>query len=121
MHHPFFSSGKHGGEKPIRPLVEALYDAGAEIMLAGHEHNYERFAPQTAQGAPDPQRGIRQFIVGTGGREHRKLRRPKPNSEVRDSTSFGVLKLTLHPDSYDWEFLPVEGDPFLDSGSGKCH
>jgi hypothetical protein len=121
LHHPLFSSGKHGGEKPIRPLVEALYEAGTEVMLAGHEHNYERFAPQTPLGAADPQRGIRQFIVGTGGREHRKLRSPKPNSEERDGTSFGLLKLSLQPDGYEWEFLPVEGAAFRDSGSGTCH
>jgi hypothetical protein len=121
MHHPLFSSGKHGGEKAIRPLGDLLYQSGVEIMLAGHEHNYERFAPQTPQGIADPHRGIRQFIVGTGGREHRKLKRPKPNSEARDSTSFGVLKLSLHPDSYDWEFLPVPGGKFQDSGSGQCH
>jgi len=121
MHHPLFSSGKHRGETEIRPLVEALYEAGAEVMLAGHEHNYERFAPQTPLGDFEPSRGIRQFIVGTGGRERRKIRRTAPHSEVRDRSTYGVLKLSLHPDSYDWEFLPVAGGEFRDSGSGKCH
>jgi hypothetical protein len=121
MHHPLFSSGKHRGETEIRPLVEALYDAGAEIMLAGHEHNYERFAPQTPLGGFEPSRGIRQFVVGTGGRERRKFRKTAPHSEVRDRSTYGVLKLSLHPDSYDWEFLPIEGGAFRDSGSGMCH
>jgi hypothetical protein len=121
MHHPLFSSGKHGAERSIRPLVEVLYGAGADVMLAGHEHDYERFAPQTPQGMADPERGIRQFVVGTGGREHRRIGRPQPNSEIRDSSSFGVLKLMLHPGSYDWEFIPVEGSEFRDSGHGKCH
>lgn len=121
MHHPLFSSGKHRGETEIRPLVEALYEAGAEVMLAGHDHNYERFAPQTPLGDFDPGRGIRQFVVGTGGRERRRLRRAAPHSEVRDRSTYGVLKLSLHPDSYDWEFIPIEGGEFHDSGSGKCH
>jgi hypothetical protein len=121
MHHPLFSSGKHRGETEIRPLVEALYEAGVEVMLGGHEHNYERFAPQTPPGDFEPSRGIRQFVVGTGGRERRKLRRTAPHSEVRDRSTYGVLKLSLHPDSYDWEFLPIEGGEFRDSGSGKCH
>jgi Calcineurin-like phosphoesterase len=121
MHHPLFSSGKHRGETAIRPLVEVLHNAGAELILSGHEHDYERFAPQTPQGDFEPSRGIRQFIVGTGGREHRKFHRTAPHSEVRDRSSFGVLKLSLHPDSYDWDFLPVEGGAFWDSGSGKCY
>lgn len=121
MHHPLFSSGKHRGETEIRPLVEALYEAGAEVMLAGHEHNYERFAPQTPLGGFEPSRGIRQFVVGTGGRERRKFRKAVPHSEVRDRSTYGVLKLSLHPDSYDWEFIPIEGGAFRDSGSEKCH
>ncbi len=121
MHHPLFSSGMHRGETAIRPLVQALYNSGAEVMLAGHEHEYERFAPQTPRGDFEPTRGIRQFIVGTGGREHRKFRKTAPHSEVRDRSSFGVLKLSLHPDSYDWEFLPEEDGEFRDAGSGQCH
>jgi hypothetical protein len=121
MHHPFFSSGRHGPSPELRPLVSLLYEAGVELMLAGHEHNYERFAPQAPDGRLDAERGIRQFIVGTGGREHRRLRSPKPNSEVRDNTSFGVLRLDLHPNSFEWEFVPVEGAPFRDSGGGRCH
>ena len=83
--------------------------------------SYERFAPQDPAGNPDAERGIRQFIVGTGGREHRRIRDAIPNSVVRDRSSFGVLKLTLKPESYDWEFLPTEGDSFQDSGSAVCH
>jgi hypothetical protein len=121
MHHPLFSSGKHRGETAIRPLVEALYDAGADVMLSGHEHNYERFAPQTPRGDFEPARGIRQFVVGTGGRERRKLRKTAPHSEVRDRSTYGVLRLNLHPGSYDWEFVPIAGGEFRDSGHGACH
>ena len=90
-------------------------------MLSGHEHNYERFAPQDPSGAPDPQRGIREFVVGTGGESHYPFGSPLPTSEVRNAETFGVLKLTLHPTSYDWVFVPVAGETFTDSGSGACH
>jgi len=120
-HHPLFSSGKHGGKKGMRPVFKTLYDFDVDVVLAGHEHNYERFAPQDPDGLLDPDRGVRQFVVGTGGREHRRLKQPKPNSEVRENATFGVLKLMLHPESYDWEFIPVAGASFVDSGSTKCH
>jgi hypothetical protein len=121
-HHPRFSSGaEHGDDPEVRDLWKALTDAGADLVLAGHEHVYERFAPQTADGKADPEHGLRQITVGTGGRELYAWGRIKPNSEVRDNKTFGVIKLTLHPDSYDWEFLPVDGETFTDSGSAKCH
>ncbi len=121
FHHPLFTSGKHGPQKKLKPIYQVLYDHGVELVLSGHDHNYERFAPQTPDGKLDRERGIRQFVVGTGGREHRKIRRQAPNSEVRDRSSFGVLKLTLKPDRYDWEFLPVDGAAFQDAGTGMCH
>lgn len=120
-HHPMFSSGKHGDEDDIRPLFELLYNSNADLLLGGHDHNYERFAPQDPQGRRDDERGIRQFVVGTGGREHRRVGRPSANSEVIDSTSYGVLKLTLREGEYDWQFVPIEGDSFTDAGIGKCH
>ena len=106
----------------MRPIFQTFYDYGVDVVLNGHEHNYERFAPQDAQGIRDNARGIRQFIVGTGGRELRALKKPKqPNTQVRDNTSYGVLKLTLHSNRYEWEFIPVAGDTFRDSGSNQCH
>lgn len=121
-HNPRFSSGgEHGDDPTVHDLWQALNDAGAEFVLAGHEHVYERFAPQTADGKADPENGLRQFTVGTGGRELYAWGRTKPNSEVRDNKTFGVLELTLHPDSYDWKFLPIEGETFTDGGSAKCH
>lgn len=121
-HHPRFSSGaEHGDDPTVRDLWKALTDAGADLVVAGHEHVYERFAPQTADGEADPRRGLRAFTVGTGGRELYAWGRIRPNSEIRDNKTFGVLKLTLHPDSYDWEFLPVEGGTFTDIGTAKCH
>jgi acid phosphatase type 7 len=122
MHHPRFSSGvKHGSTPSLEPLWEALYEAGAEVILSGHEHNYERFAPQDPGGEADPQGGIRQFVVGSGGKSHYPILDPLPNSEVHNDESYGVLKLTLHPKSYEWRFLPAAGGEFTDSGEDKCH
>jgi len=123
FHHPVFSSGKvHNGiNTTMKPGWAALYAAGADVVVNGHSHNYERFAPQTANGVADPEQGIRQFIVGTGGGAIHAFGTIQPNSEVRNSGTFGVLKLTLHPSSYDWKFEHVAGKTFTDSGSGQCH
>jgi len=121
-HKPLFSSGSaHGNDLTMKPLWDALYEANADVVVNGHDHDYERFAPQTPDGAPDPGRGIREFVVGTGGKSHRPFSEPKTNSEVRDATAFGVLKLKLKSKSYDWQFIPEEGKTFTDSGSGACH
>ena len=119
-HAPRFYSGatslKYGD------LWNDLYAAGADIVLNGHVHNYERLAAQDPSGAADPDRGIREFVVGTGGGSHAAFPSViQPNSEVRDASTFGVLKLTLHPTSYDWSFEPEAGKTFTDSGSGTCH
>ena len=123
-HHPRFSSGKYGDSQEVVPFWRALYDAGADLVLAGHDHAYERFAPQDPMGLPDAARGLRQIVAGTGGKGHYPIRRRAPNSEVRDDTAFGVLKLTLRPEGYSWEFVPVRdaaGKGFSDSGSAACH
>jgi hypothetical protein len=122
-HHPLFSSGKeHGNDPEIKPFWEDLYAANADVVINGHDHDYERFAPQDPDGKVDTARGIREFVVGSGGKNsHRTFGDAKPNSEVRNSDTFGVLKLTLHAKSYDWEFIPEEGKNFRDSGSGTCH
>jgi hypothetical protein len=122
-HHPRFTSGvMYGNSRSTEPLWRALYDAGAEIVISAHEHNYERFAPQTPTGAADPAAGIREFIVGTGGAGlYDDQHTPAPNSEVFEGTTYGVLKLTLSPGAYAWEFVPVAGESFTDSGSGTCH
>jgi hypothetical protein len=119
-HHPRFSSGEHGDDKSMRDIWQALYEAGADVVLSGHDHDYERFALQDADSKADP-KGIRQFVVGTGGRELYKWEHGDPDSEVKNNQTFGVLKLTLHADGYDWEFIPVEGQTFTDKGSAKCH
>ena len=90
-------------------------------MLVGHEHLYERFGPQTPTGAADAARGIRQFTVGTGGKSHYPFGTPIANSQVRNSDTFGVLKLTLNAGSYDWQFVPEAGKTFTDTGSASCH
>jgi acid phosphatase type 7 len=121
-HRARFSSGaNHGSDAGVGPFWQALYDAGADVVLAGHEHTYERFAPQAPNGTADPARGIRQFVVGTGGMAHHSFGAPLANSEVRNSDSYGVLKLILGASSYGWRFVPEAGATFSDSGSGACH
>jgi hypothetical protein len=121
-HVPLFSSGdEHGNAPAMKPFWDDLYAAGADVVLNGHDHDYERFAPQNPDGAADPARGIREFVVGTGGKNQRGFRTPSAASEVRSNSTFGVLKMTLHAHGYDWKFVPVAGGQFSDSGSGKCH
>jgi hypothetical protein len=120
-HHPRFSSGKHGNLATLRPLWQALYDHGADVVLAGHEHDYERFAPQTPAGKLDRRRGIRQFVVGTGGRSLTPVAEPLPLSEKVETSTRGVLALTLRPKSYSWRFVPEPGKSFHDAGWSTCH
>ena len=118
-HKPRWSSGDHGSGASA-PLFQAIYDYGVDIVLSGHDHDYERFAPQSPQGVLEYDRGVRQFIVGTGGDTHRGWESSAPNSEVKDADTWGVLKLTLNPTSYDWEFIPIAGQTFTDKGSANC-
>ena len=123
FHHPMFSSGPHGVLPPMPVVTEfwkVLYAAGVDVVISAHDHIYERFAPQSPDGAPDSQYGIRQFIVGTGGAPVTQPVRRMANSETVLST-FGVLRLTLSSQSYRWEFLSTEGGAVLDSGTGDCH
>jgi hypothetical protein len=119
-HIPLFSSGGRASAN-TKSFWDQLYAAGAEIVLTGHDHIYERFAPQTPAGAADPARGIREWVVGTGGANHTSLATTFANSEVRNASTYGVLKLTLHATSYDWRFVPIAGSSFSDSGTGSCH
>jgi calcineurin-like phosphoesterase family protein len=119
-HHPTFSSGSHGSDSRTRPFWDALYAAHADLVLVGHDHTYERFARQTPSGQWDGVRGIREFVVGTGGKSHYGFDSPIANSQVRNDDTFGVLKLTLHAYSYDWRFVPEAGKTFTDSGSRTC-
>jgi hypothetical protein len=126
-HHPRFTSGlwhNDGAETAkIQPAWDVLYAYGVDVVLVGHEHNYERFAPQTPTGEADPVWGIRQFVVGSGGESNYPLDTlgTAPNSEVFHTRAPGVLKLELHPDRYDWQFISLPGRNFSDSGSGVCH
>src|SRR5918992_5562750 len=122
FHHPLFASGEeHSSSPEVKPLWEALYAADADVVLNGHEHNYERFAPQDGEGEADPERGIREFVVGTGGNGRYPILDPIANSEVHNDDAYGVLQLTLRPNAYGWEFVPVAGAGFTDSGSERCH
>ena len=120
-HHPRFSAGgQHGSQAFVQTFWDALYEAGADVVLGAHDHNYQRFAPQTPAGQADPARGIRQFVVGTGGAPLHPLGKTIANLE-RQAAVHGVLELRLRPNGYDWEFVPVPGARFRDSGSGRCH
>jgi len=123
-HHSLFSSGilpSHALHPELRAFWRDLYRAHADLVLAGHEHSYERFAPQTPDGELDEKNGIRQIVVGTGGKSHTMLGFATANSEVRNSDTFGVLRLTLSSKRYRWEFVPQAGMTFTDSGEGTCH
>jgi hypothetical protein len=122
FHKPLFSSGgAHGDDLQFKAFWEAFYQAHADVIVNGHDHDYERFAPQDPNGQVDPARGIREFVAGTGGKNHRPFGAPHANSEVRNADAFGVLKLTLRAKGYDWQFVPEAGKTFTDSGSGVCH
>ena len=123
FHKPLFSSGgKHRNDLTVKPLWDALYGGGADVVVSGHDHDYERFAPQTSEAKADAARGIREFVAGTGGKNHRRFGLlAHANSEVRNADTFGVLKLALKPGKYAWEFVPVDGGTFRDSGEGTCH
>jgi hypothetical protein len=123
-HLPVFSSGPHGNEKQttrhMLDVWQLLYEFGADVIVNGHDHIYERFAPQDPKGKLDP-KGIRQFVVGTGGAGAYEFRKVLPNSEVRSNKSYGVLKLTLRPTEYTWEFVSGAGEQLQDIGTGQCN
>jgi hypothetical protein len=118
-HKPLYTSGSHPGEVTVRPLFDALYQAGAEVVLSAHNHNYERFAPQDADGNLQA-RGTRQFVVGTGGAQLVDFVTVQPNSKLRYVAGWGVLRMTLSPRKYAWNFLPLAGTTPVDSGSANC-
>jgi hypothetical protein len=118
-HHPLFSSGPHGPDPAVTPFWRLLRADGADIVLNGHDHLYERFRRQDPTGARDAA-GIREFVVGTGGEELYWIGQAQPNSEVRNTDAFGVLRLTLRDGAYDWSFEPALGASFTDSGSDAC-
>jgi acid phosphatase type 7 len=119
-HTPLFSSRSGGTNPEMLPIVQALDDAEAEVIINGNDHFYERFLPQDPEGGEDDD-GIVQFTIGTGGRSLDEFLGPSPNSATRYNESFGVLALSLYPGGYDYEFVTPEGTPFTDAGSGVCH
>ena len=119
-HVPVFSSGAHGSKPDMLEVWELLYESGVEVVVNGHDHDYERFAPQDPKGQFDPERGIRQFVVGTGGAGVYRFKETAKNSEVRQWQSYGVIKFSLYPGRYDWEFITAKGQPFEDKGSAQC-
>jgi 3',5'-cyclic AMP phosphodiesterase CpdA len=121
-HRPLFTSGTvHTGDPRMRPFFRILYEAGADVVLTGHSHQYERFAPQSPNGTLNRRRGIRQFVTGTGGADTPYgFGPPAPNSEARYS-GYGVLRLRLYADGYDFAFIPIAGETWTDAGSGVCH
>ena len=120
-HHPRFASGQYSDNSSYQPFWQLLYADGAEIVLNGHDHNYQRYAPMTPSGSKDVVRGIREFVVGTGGKSRYTVDPSGTNREVANDSTYGVIKLTLRPNGYDWRFVPEAGKTFTDSGSGSCH
>ncbi|MDP9184680.1 MAG: metallophosphoesterase, partial [Actinomycetota bacterium] len=122
-HQPYWTSGAtHAPYSGVRDYIQLLYDAGVDVLLQAHNHQYERFAPQNPQSQRDDAEGIEAFVVGTGGHSFYGFNStPAPNSLVRNADTFGVLKLTLHPTSADYAFQPIAGETFTDSGSRSCH
>lgn len=120
-HHPVFSSGGHGSSERMLDAWKMLVAADADLVLVGHDHDYERFAPQDGDGNRDDRRGIREFVVGTGGAHLTPFRFRKPNSEVSNNSTIGVLKLSLKELGYEWEFVPTTADGFTDHGAALCH
>jgi len=120
-HHPAFSSGGHGSNDNMKPIWKMLAQAKADIVLSGHDHDYERFAPMNEEGDKDEKNGIRNFVVGTGGAKLTPMFLPKLTTEIRSNSANGVLKLTLHEKAYEWEFIPIPGATFTDKGQGSCH
>lgn len=121
FHHPRFSSGKHGPQYEMQQFWDIMYVAGVDVVISAHDHLYERFAPQDPEGRADPLRGIRQFVVGTGGAPLYPFETILANSEVRNNDTHGVLAVALGSGEYGWAFVPVEGRSFTDYGRGLCH
>ncbi len=121
LHEPEYDSGPNASTTTYLTFWQDLYNAGADVILDGHSHLYERFAPQSPSGALDTAYGITQFTVGTGGDSLDHFHTIRPNSLARNDTDFGVLLLTLHPTSYDWQFVPIAGGTYSDSGTANCH
>ena len=119
-HRPLFSSGRHGDNPDMRDVWRTLYEFDVDLVIGGHDHTYERFAPQDPDGRYDPARGIREFVVGTGGAPLYEFPNIRPNSEVRGAV-WGVAAFTLGANGYQWQFVPVDGQTFSDAGSGSCH
>jgi hypothetical protein len=117
-HHPRFSSGDHGDDLEVAPFWDALHAEHADLIVNGHDHDYERFSPMDPLGAAGAG-GIREIVIGTGGAELRSFPRSAPNTEFRQAGTWGVLQLTLLPSAYTWEFLPATG-PIADGGSTPC-
>jgi hypothetical protein len=120
-HHPRFSSGVHGNDVEVGPFWEQLVAAHADLVINGHDHDYERFAPQNAAGKEDRKTGLREIVVGTGGASLRTFPNVAANSEIRLAGELGVIRLTLHVANYDWEFLPATKGGITDYGSALCH
>ena len=120
-HRPLFSTGEHGNSVRMRKVFAALYNAGAELVVNGHDHGYQRFEPADSLGAEDAVNGMREFVAATGGASLYDFETYSPLLATRDNSSHGVLKLTLAPGSYTWEFLAVPGDAYRDTGTADCH
>jgi hypothetical protein len=119
-HHPRFSDGTHGNNTAVQAFWQALYDANADVVITGHDHDYQRWAPQTPTGSVDTSRGIVEFVVGTGGISHYAFTGTSSNRVAGNDTDYGVLRLDLSATGYAFRFIPTSGS-YNDSGTGSCH
>lgn len=119
-HHPRYTSGSHGNNPSMNPMFETIYEAGVDVVLVGHDHDYERFAPMNVDGDQTAE-GVRQFVVGIGGSSLRQFGAVHPSSEFRYSEAYGVLKLTLFPRAYEWQLITVDNASVVDAGHDSCH
>jgi hypothetical protein len=121
VHHPMFHSGAGGRTPRLQYAFQVMYDAGVDVLVSGDAHHYERFSPMNPAGKLDAERGIRQFIVGTGGASHTRLAGRWATTEVRENTTFGITRFSLRAGSYGWQFIPAAGGSFTDAGEWNCH
>ena len=121
MHHPRFSSGSHAERDKLIPIWRTFARYGVSVVIAGHDHMYERFAPLDTNGAPDSVNGVRQFVVGTGGAHRSRIDTVLPGSDVHSTDSFGLIRFSLLKDRYHWTFMPVKKHAFTDDGDAACH
>jgi acid phosphatase type 7 len=121
VHNPAFHSGAGGRSQRLKYAFPLMYEMGVDVIVSGDAHHYERFSPMNPEGKLDAERGVRQFVVGTGGASHTALAGRWRTTEVRENTTFGITRFFLRDGGYSWRFVPIAGGTFTDTGDWTCH